>query len=159
MEVLYSSFCRIASPDSTIISIDLPSGPFGGGYPSWRIPLYRTFTCYTQRVYLLREDSHNMKTLSKVRKILCERKLDFLFIDGDHTYEGVKMDFERYSPLVRKSGIIAFHDITPHDRVHDPEGFVGVPKFWSEIKGIKKHLEIIRNHFQGWAGIGVLIKE
>jgi len=40
--------------------------------------------------------------------------LDFLFIDGDHTYEGVKRDFEMYSPLVRNGGIIAFHDIVKH---------------------------------------------
>jgi len=38
---------------------------------------------------------------------------DFLFIDGDHTYEGVEGDFEMYSPLVRRGGIIAFHDIVP----------------------------------------------
>jgi hypothetical protein len=30
--------------------------------------------------------------------------VDFLFIDGDHTYEGVKKDFEMYSPLVRREG-------------------------------------------------------
>jgi hypothetical protein len=48
-----------------------------------------------------------------------------LFIDGDHTYEGVRRDFEMYSPLVRKGGIIAFHDIYP-----GPEESVGgVPKF------------------------------
>jgi predicted O-methyltransferase YrrM len=36
---------------------------------------------------------------------------DFLFIDGDHTYQGVKQDFQMYSPLVKKGGIVAFHDI------------------------------------------------
>jgi predicted O-methyltransferase YrrM len=30
----------------------------------------------------------------------------------DHA-KGVKMDFEKYSPLVKKGGIIAFHDIIP----------------------------------------------
>jgi predicted O-methyltransferase YrrM len=46
--------------------------------------------------------------------VLNEQNLDFLFIDGDHTYKGVKEDFEMYSPLVRKGGVIAFHDITKH---------------------------------------------
>jgi hypothetical protein len=28
-------------------------------------------------------------------------RVDFIFIDGDHTYEGVKRDFEMHSPLMR----------------------------------------------------------
>ena len=36
--------------------------------------------------------------------------IGFLFIDGDHRYEGVKKDFELYSPKVKVDGIIAFHD-------------------------------------------------
>lgn len=33
-----------------------------------------------------------------------------LFIDADHSYEGVRRDFESWSPLVRPGGIVAFHD-------------------------------------------------
>lgn len=54
------------------------------------------------------------------------KRIDFLFIDGDHTYEGVKRDFLMYSPLVRKGGIIAFHDIVPHP----PECGGDIPRFW-----------------------------
>lgn len=82
--------------------------------------------------------------------------MDFLFIDADHTYEGVKMDFEMYSQLVRKGGIIAFHDILPHDKRHDPDGLVGVHRFWQEIKQTYKYVEIINDKGQGWAGIGVV---
>ena len=39
------------------------------------------------------------------------RKIDFLFIDGDHSYKGVTTDFRLYSPLVKDYGNIAFHDI------------------------------------------------
>ena len=35
---------------------------------------------------------------------------NFLFIDGDHSYEGCKADFEAWSPLVKPGGMIAFHD-------------------------------------------------
>ena len=62
----------------------------------------------------MRANSHNLDTLNKVKRILADRPIDLLFIDGDHTYVGVKMDFEMYRPLVRKGGIIAFHDIVPH---------------------------------------------
>ena len=37
-------------------------------------------------------------------------KIDLLFIDGDHSYEGVKKDFELYSKLLSPSGIISIHD-------------------------------------------------
>ena len=35
----------------------------------------------------------------EVKRILGSEKVDFIFIDGDHMYEGVKRDFEMHSPL------------------------------------------------------------
>ena len=145
-------FSYIADPEAIVISVDLPGGPFGGGCPEWKIPLFKGFAKSGQKIELLRADSHDPKTLEKIKEILGERSLDFLFIDGDHTYGGVKRDFEMYSPLVRKGGIIAFHDIMEHP----PETGCEVSKFWNEIKHSYKHLEIFEDRNQGWAGIGVL---
>ena len=39
-----------------------------------------------------------------------EIKIDFLFIDGDHSYEGVKKDWELYKPIMQKDSIVVFHD-------------------------------------------------
>jgi hypothetical protein len=36
-----------------------------------------------------------------------------IFIDGDHTYEGVKRDIELYFPLLKPNGLILFHDYLP----------------------------------------------
>jgi predicted O-methyltransferase YrrM len=81
--------------------------------------------------------------------------LAYLF--EDHTYDGVKKDYEMYSSLVRKEGMIAFHDIVPHDALHDPRGLVGVPRLWSELKDLYKWTcEIVKDAKQGWAGIGVI---
>jgi predicted O-methyltransferase YrrM len=145
-------FTRVSSPDATIISIDLPSGRFGGGYPKWKIPFYESFGVYKQKIHLLRKDSHVFSTVDIVERILKGFKLDFLFIDGDHTYDGVKRDFEMYSRLVRKGGIIAFHDICPHP----PDTGVEVNKFWREIKKQYRHEELIHDCAQGWAGIGLV---
>jgi hypothetical protein len=35
-------FTRAADPEAKLISIDLPGGPFGGGYPRWKVPLYKS---------------------------------------------------------------------------------------------------------------------
>lgn len=39
-----------------------------------------------------------------------ERKIDFLWIDGDHAYTGVKKDIEDWLPLVRDGCFVCFHD-------------------------------------------------
>ncbi|MEM3563682.1 MAG: class I SAM-dependent methyltransferase [Candidatus Jordarchaeaceae archaeon] len=145
-------FCRASDPKVTIISIDLPGGRFGGGYPKWKIPLYKSFAKDLQRIYLIRANSHDSKTLEKVKNFLRGRRIDFLFIDGDHSYEGVRRDFEMYSLLVRSGGMVALHDIV----VHPPQTGCEVSKFWNEIKSGYKYVEIVKDWNQKWAGIGVL---
>ena len=121
---------KFSNKDAHIISIDLPGGKYGGGYPYPLRVFYKSFISNNQTITLIRKNSHLTSTFQKLKKILKNRKLDLLFIDGDHTYEGVKKDFEMYSPLVKKNGIVAFHDIV----IHPPEINCRVEKFWNEIK-------------------------
>ncbi|MEM5811461.1 MAG: class I SAM-dependent methyltransferase [Candidatus Aenigmatarchaeota archaeon] len=130
-----------------MISIDLPTG-----YPSWRISLYKSFARDNQKIYLIRRNSHKKETLSEVKKILGEEELDFLFIDGDHSYYGVKKDFEMYGQLVRRGGIIAFHDIVKGN----PKYAGDVWKFWKKIKNNYKNKEIIKDYNQDGYGIGIV---
>jgi predicted O-methyltransferase YrrM len=142
---------RVATQDGLLLSLDLPAGQ-DSAYPAWREPLYRGFARERQRVELVREDSHDARTLEKVKQLLGGRVLDLLFIDGDHSYGGVRKDFEMYSPLVAKGGTIAFHDI-----VEGAEASVGgVPKLWRELKQAGRHLEFVKSRQQGGWGIGVL---
>lgn len=61
--------------------------------------------------YLWETSSHADTTLNVVKQLLGDRKIDFLFVDGDHTIEGVTKDAEMYGDLVKDGGVIAFHDI------------------------------------------------
>jgi len=152
-------FTRVADLEAICLSIDLPGGFLEGGYPKWNVSLYRSFARGWQKIHLIRADSPNPRTFEKLKKVLSGKKLDFLFIDGDHTYKGVKKDFEMYSPMVRREGIIAFHDIVPDCRTRygiQTSSYTGdVPKFWDEIKCKYKYFEIVDDPNQDGCGIGV----
>jgi hypothetical protein len=44
-------------------------------------------------------------------KMINDDSLDFVFIDGDHSYEGVKNDINAWLPKIKKDGFIIGHDI------------------------------------------------
>jgi predicted O-methyltransferase YrrM len=142
---------RLAQPDAIIISVDLPGGQFGGGYSPLRIPIYRRFAREQQKLHLMRADSHENSTLDQVKSLLGGASIDFLFIDGDHTYEGVGKDWEMYSPLVRPGGLVAFHDVAGN---YDT---TQVKKFWDGVKSGYQHREYMF-HPRGHYGIGVLFR-
>ncbi len=164
------ALAQMCAPDAHIISIDLPRGRFGGGYPRWKIPLYKSFASATQQLDLIRADSHEPATAARVNELLAGRMLDLLFIDGDHSYDGVRQDFEAYKPLVRPGGLIAFHDIAPpraearapgeDGAVVDDDGIaylVGeVPQFWRELSAQHGGREFVDPDGSGCFGIGLI---
>jgi predicted O-methyltransferase YrrM len=65
-----------------------------------------------------------------------DREIDMIFIDGDHTYEGVKRDWELFVPHVRQFGFAIFHDTT-WDLYRGTESSrvdMGVPRFVEELR-------------------------
>lgn len=59
--------------------------------------------------------------------------IGLLYIDGDHSYENVKQDFEKFYPKVSVGGYILFHDSTEKE---------GVVKLINEIKSSGKYPEL-----------------
>jgi predicted O-methyltransferase YrrM len=143
---------RAAAPDALLVSLDLPGGRFGGGYQAWRKPLYRSFATADQHIRLLRGNSHDPAMAAKLHRILAGRPVDFLFIDGDHSYAGVKADFQAYAPLVRPGGLVGFHDIVPDPKQPGME----VSRFWKEIAARYPAAELIDSPQQEGYGIGLL---
>jgi len=152
--VLYA-LCQLAPSNATIVSIDLPNGHFGVGLVVTDDATFKTFAKGKQQLHFLRKDSHKPSTKKSLQKILNGKKLDLLFIDGDHTYEGVKKDWTMYSPFMKEGGFVVFHDISFHPKVPECQ----VEKFWKELSPKYKHIEFVDNDDPTWAGIGVITFE
>jgi predicted O-methyltransferase YrrM len=128
---------RVADPQATIVTIDLPGGEFGGGSSYLRVPLFRKLPLPGQTLHIIRGNSQIQDTVDLTRSYLKGNPADFLFIDADHTAQGVRTDYRLYSPLVRKGGIIAFHDIA----ITNPE--YGVRDLWAKLKAEHQTRDIL----------------
>ena len=89
---------------------------------------------------------------------------DFIFIDGDHSYDGVKRDFELYKDLVSPRGFVVFHDIDPNHVFKGNLGGGDVWKFWQDLDYGSKTMLVTQKSSgkitcfgtkQGFGGIGL----
>lgn len=147
-------FAHAAAEDATVISVDLEFG-------AARREAVASLARRGQRILCMDGDSHSDATLDAVRRELGGATLDLLYLDGDHSYDGVASDFRLYAPLVRAGGLVVFHDIVPDYRarfgVETISDAGGVPHFWDEIKSAHTSVEeIIEDEGQDGFGIGIL---
>jgi predicted O-methyltransferase YrrM len=120
-------FCQLVAEDGLLISLDLPSTErFSGGTQT--PPDLSAMKSTGQTVHAILGNSHAPEMPERIRQILDGQMLDLVFIDGDHTYAGVKSDYLMYHPLVRPGGLVAFHDI-----VKTPWEGCEVDRFWAEL--------------------------
>jgi predicted O-methyltransferase YrrM len=146
-------FCRAAQPGARLLSMDLDFTPD-------RATAYSSFGVNGQQVTCIQADSHIQPTADRVADWLKGEKFDVLFIDGDHSYEGVVKDFQMYAPFVRPGGIIGFHDVQQDYNMRygrKTENDVGgVPIFWDFLKKNYKTEQHVENPEQDGYGIGIL---
>lgn len=93
-------------------------------------------------------DTNLITTAAEVQELLAGRKVDVLFIDGDHMEQTVRRDFKNYSPFVRPGGLIIMHD-TQEQRVD-----LEVWKVWPEIRANHNTREIPMHEGNCAAGVG-----
>jgi predicted O-methyltransferase YrrM len=133
-------FAQLAARDATLVSIDLPGAPNCGGQTATEREVFATFGPASQQMHFIPADSHLPTTRKQLVQILAGRRIDLLFIDGDHSYEGCLADFDIYRDLVAPDGLIVFHDICMFPEEWQGAG-VGVA--WQELKARYGGEEII----------------
>lgn len=143
---------RVAADDALLVTVEREPvhGRLGRFSPFAFVRA--SFAQKAQRiVFVDRASSADPTTLGRVKAALGARSIDFLFIDGDHSYEAVKRDYELYGPLVRPGGLIALHDVA---RSAAP-GTEGAARFWRELtEGAGQFSEFVDGDVAGY-GIGL----
>ncbi len=101
-----------------------------------------------KNLILICNDSQSKFTIENLKRF---EKFDMIFIDGDHSYNAVKNDFNNYKNLLnKKKGLMIMHDIKLEKS--------GSKKFWDEIKNNKKFFckEIYCSKYSFKYGVGIL---
>lgn len=142
---------RISDPNGLKISLDWAHGPWGT--TNFDVNLRNEkLKKLGSEVHIYDGNSHSLKTYEDIKKIIGDRKLDFLFIDGDHSEMGVKLDFFMYKEFVREGGVIGFHDIKKTE-FHERSGCM-VSNMWEELN-CSRVWYLSDNE---WGGIGLIEK-
>lgn len=150
------ALCQIISQDALVVSIDIPSGsPIDvmGGKDVYTGRNRDAILSYHPNMHLINKNSQSKAAVDELAKILGDKRIDCLLIDGDHRYQGVKADYDNYSPFMSDTGFIAFHDIVRHNDTR-----VGVHRLWGEVKPHYTDVrEFVHHTNPPWGGIGVLL--
>jgi len=120
-----------------------------GGVGFWtKVDVEKHFGAFDLSKYI----RTHVATSAEFKKRNPNRKWGYVYIDGDHSYEGVKEDFKRYWPNLSKGAILSLHDIYTK-RLGGLD--YGVWRFWRDIKRFNKYnlLEI-----PGSFGLGIIQK-
>lgn len=62
-----------------------------------------------------------MTSKSFVEENHCPNNIDLVYIDGDHSYEGIQLDIQLFCPRLKRNGIIILHDVDPMLPMLDPK--------------------------------------
>ncbi len=90
------------------------------------------------KIVPLRMDSANAAQLLSSKNV----KADFIFIDGDHSYEGVKADIANYGPLVAMGGLLAGHD---YKNSNWPDVTKAVAEIFPDVENPAGHIWVKHN--------------
>lgn len=145
----FFAFCHAARRtllETSAVAIDCWEGDVQTGFygttvfDGFRATLekYRPFARYERMFF------------DEAAKLFEDGSIDLLHIDGLHTYEAVKHDYETWLPKMSDRGLIIFHDINVYERDF------GVWQFWEQLRTRHPTMEFRHSHGLGVAYVGKL---
>lgn len=147
---------HFTAPKGTVITVDRR--------PGISSDTLRRGSRRRQSIEVVILDSHTAEARNSLHERLRDG-VDVLFVDGDHTYEGVRQDFVEYADLLRPGSLLVFHDVV--DDYSNKYGIKtnawvgGVPQFWRELTQAAPATFEIREYIddpgQDGLGIGVIV--
>jgi len=145
-----TAYAAACAPGARIVAVD------DGTRQHCRRDLKRVIPALRSRGFdaqWVRGNSTDPQTIETVRAAF-NQPVDFLHIDGGHTYECVKSDWTNYGALVRPGGLVAFHDAC----TRPGKGAAGVARLWGEIRATESTRTINAGIWKANspAGIGVV---
>lgn len=141
----YNAYCQAVKKlglNTICYGVDTWEGDEQAGY--YGNEVFEDLLQYHEKKYATFSNLLRM-TFDQALEYFSDQLVDLLHIDGCHTYEAVKHDFEAWLPKMTKNGVVIFHDI------HVREREFGVWRLWEELKKSYKTIEFNHAH-----GLGIL---